>query len=56
MSFPDFMQQFERVYVGKIFPENWEAYSIEGLWQGKTNGGRCPVNIIGEKATLFDNK
>lgn len=28
MSFPDFVSQFERVIVGKIFPENWETYSI----------------------------
>lgn len=31
-------------------------YSIEGLWQGKTNGGRCPVNIIGEKTTFAEVK
>ncbi len=23
MSFPDFLQQFERVFIGKIFPESW---------------------------------
>lgn len=30
MSFTDFMQQFDKVYIGKIFPEAWEMYSIEG--------------------------
>ena len=56
MSFPDFLQQFDNVVVGKVFPESWDMYSIEGEWQGKTNGGRCPVNILGEKTTFFEAK
>ena len=39
MSFTDFMMQFDRTFIGKVFPEAWETYSIEGEWHGKTNGG-----------------
>lgn len=56
MNFTDFMQQFDKIHIGKVFPESWEAYSIEGEWSGKTNGGRCPINIIGEKSTFFETK
>ena len=53
MSFTDFMMQFDRVFVGRVFPETWENYSIEGEWKGKTNGGKCPLpnahNNIAEK-------
>jgi hypothetical protein len=31
-------------------------YSIQGQWQGKTNGGKCPINILGEKSIVFDGK
>ena len=40
MSFTDFLTQFERVAVGKLFPDSWEVYSIESEWNSKTNGGR----------------
>ena len=43
MSFTDFLQQFDKVAVSKIFSENWEVYSIESQWTPKTNGGRCPA-------------
>lgn len=51
MSLSDFMLQFDRVVVNKVFPENWEVYSIEGEWSGRTNGGRCPTNL-----NQLDNK
>jgi len=44
MSFTDFLLQFDKVAVNKIFSDNWDIYSIEGQWTPKTNGGRCPVN------------
>lgn len=28
MSFTDFVVQFEKVVINKIFPESWEIYSI----------------------------
>lgn len=56
MSFTDFLQQFDKVVVGKVFPESWEMYSIEGEWSGKTNGGRCPTNIMGEKTAFMESK
>jgi calpain len=43
MSFTDFILQFDKVCITKIFPESWEIYSIESEWSGKTNGGS---NII----------
>lgn len=39
MSFTDFLIQFEKVAVNKVFPESWEVYSIESQWTAKTNGG-----------------
>ena len=45
MSFTDFLIQFDRVAVNKIFSENWEVYSVESQWTTKTNGGRCPVSL-----------
>lgn len=49
MSFPDWCQQYNYVYISKIFPENWQSYSIEGRWMGKTNGGYCPPSNDIEK-------
>ena len=45
MSFTDFLIQFDKVAVNKVFSENWEVYSIESQWTTKTNGGRCPTNL-----------
>jgi len=42
MSFADFVLQFDRVIINKVFPESWEIYSIESQWTSKTNGGKCP--------------
>jgi calpain len=58
MSLSDFMLQFDRVAVNKVFPENWEVYSIEGEWSGKTNGGRCPTNLnqLGDKTFAIGEK
>lgn len=39
MSLTDFMLQFDKVAIAKVFPETWEVYSIESEWMGKTNGG-----------------
>jgi calpain len=40
MQFSDWFVQYSHLYVGKVFPETWESYSIESIWQGKTAGGR----------------
>lgn len=32
MSFADWCQQFNKVYICKVFPENWENYCIQGKW------------------------
>jgi len=28
MSFTDFLMQFDKVAINKVFPESWEVYSI----------------------------
>ena len=56
MSFQDWCQQFSKVYVGKVFPENWETYCIQAKWEGKTNGGRCPERVMPEKPEGKENK
>ena len=43
MSFTDFLLQFDTIALAKVFPDNWEAYSIDGVWTIKTNGGKCPT-------------
>lgn len=61
MSFTDFVAQFEKVAISKVFPESWEIYSIESQWTAKTNGGStftlklgCPIGF--EKATGNETK
>lgn len=56
MSINDFMLQFDKVVINKVFPENWEVYSIEGEWAGKTNGGRCPTNYIQTDKKITNEK
>lgn len=29
MNLTDFLMQFDKVLINKVFPENWEFYSIE---------------------------
>lgn len=53
MSFTDFLIQFEKVAVNKIFPESWEVYSIESQWTAKTNGGS---NLIFIQSVQSDSK
>jgi hypothetical protein len=40
MEFKDWYMNYTKLYVGKIFPSNWQQYSIACAWKGKTNGGR----------------
>lgn len=53
MSFTDFLIQFEKVAINKVFPESWEVYSIESQWTAKTNGGS---NIHFIQDVLSDSK
>lgn len=43
MEYTDWVAHFNKLYICRIFPEKWQQYSIDGQWEGKTNGGPCPV-------------
>ena len=45
MEFNDWVAHYNKLYICRIFPEKWQQYSIDGAWEGKTNGGPCPVAI-----------
>ena len=45
MQFSDWHENFNNLYVCKVFPESWECYNIESRWQGKTAGGVCPPRL-----------
>ena len=51
MSFQDWSIHFNQLFIAKVFPENWEIYSIESKWHSKTAGGVCPKmdNIVENK-------
>jgi len=43
MSYEDWKKHYSKVYVCKIFPGNWNQFSIHGEWKGNTSGGPYPV-------------
>ena len=45
MTFQHFVENYNRLYLCRIFPESWQQYSIPGEWKGKTAGGPYPVTI-----------
>jgi calpain len=46
MSYNDWYLHFNRFFIGKVFPDNWESYSIPSKWSGKTAGGSCPPRMM----------
>ena len=46
MAFNDWCVHFNKLFVCKVFPENWQVYSIESRWQGKTAGGSFLIIFI----------
>jgi hypothetical protein len=40
MSFDQWHEYYNKLYLIKVFPESWENYSIDSFWEGKTFGGR----------------
>ena len=46
MAFNDWCVHFNKLFVCKVFPENWQVYSIESRWQGKTAGGGFLIIFI----------
>ena len=43
MDYKDWKQNYNKVYVCKIFPATWTQFSIHGQWKGITHGGPYPV-------------
>ena len=43
MAWEDWKNNFNRVYVCKLFPSNWSQYSVHGKWEANTAGGAYPV-------------
>ena len=43
MSWEDWKNHFNRVYVCKLFPQSWNQFSVAGKWEGNTAGGPYPV-------------
>ncbi len=40
MQFSDWCNNYNKLYVCKIFSQQWQQYSIASQWKGKTAGGR----------------
>ena len=49
MEFKDFVANYNKVYLCKIFPSTWSQYSINGEWAGNTVGGPYPASEISQK-------
>ena len=43
MDYKDWKQNYNKVYVCKIFPSTWSQFSIYGEWKGITHGGPYPA-------------
>jgi hypothetical protein len=58
MSFENWKEHFNRLYVCKIFPESWSQFSIQGEWKGTSNGGSYPVEAedVKKEETKVDKK
>lgn len=54
MEFDDFVQQFNKLYICRLFSEDFNQYVIKGEWVGKTAAGghRVMVDRNGEKEVL----
>jgi len=42
MRFEEWAKEFNQLYICKVFPANWQKFSIDSLWDGKTAGGKYP--------------
>jgi len=43
MDYKDWKQNYNKVYVCKIFPSTWAQFSIAGEWKDITHGGPYPA-------------
>jgi hypothetical protein len=55
MRYEDFVANFNKLYLCKIFPSQWQQYSINGEWLGNTAGGPYPVEVNPEEENKNDN-
>ena len=43
MDYKQWKENYNKVYVCKIFPNTWSQFSIAGEWKGITHGGGYPA-------------
>ena len=51
MRYDDWYNNYNRVYVCKVFPPNWQQYSIIRQWEGNTAGGPYPPDVDRDETT-----
>jgi len=51
MRYDDWYNNYNRVYVCKVFPQNWEQYSIIRNWEGNSAGGPYPPDVDRDETT-----
>ena len=51
MTYEDWLKHYNKLYVGRVFSEKWQKYSIDGKWGGKTAGGPAPSQIDRDEET-----
>lgn len=39
MTYQDFIEQYNKLYVCRLFPPSWHQLTIKGAWVGRTAGG-----------------
>lgn len=53
MSFEDWKNNYNILFVCRIFPEKWQKYCIDGVWEEKTAGGPPPLLPLPDTNTQF---
>lgn len=51
MSYSDFAKTFHRLYITRLFPENWHQLTLHSGWYGRTAGG--PEHVNGRPSSTF---
>jgi len=51
MRFDDWYNNYNRVYICKVFPATWQQFSITSEWEGNTAGGPYPPMIDRDETT-----
>jgi hypothetical protein len=45
MRHEEWLKEFNSWYICKVFPEQWQKYSISGEWSGRSAGGRKSILV-----------